>query len=582
MTRDAIHARQQKYVDDVTKRGFDYGLTVADAFIRSIRSLGYRHCGTALDELIDNAIQAGAQNVHVAFGFDASEAKPTALATIDDGAGMVADMLRAAIAWGGTDREASAAGFGRFGYGLPSASVSQGKRFSVYSRADSGNFRVVTLDIDEISSGTYVKNGRVVVPRPKVSKLPPWVTSYVEASFPGGVDAVRTVVVWDKLDRLTWRTASALERNLLQHFGVTYRNYVRKTRIVVNGSTVELIDPLFITPGARFYDLDDERAEAIEPLKVKVKGDDGATLGSITLRMSYMSPTFFRKDKTKKATGKNANARFSVRKDHNGVIVCRLGRQLDVTTRCPLTTFVNNDRSIGLEIDFPPTLDEEFGVTTAKQQVSISDRIWELLRENGFLRELETLRRRYKEEAADAESSFDFAEEGSLRPSEVVIEEVEGRPTQRTTPDSDADANLDREVKRLSKQTGLSPTDIKAAKMAEARARPYKVARESHPEAPFYRLEPMGEQHVLFLNTSHRFFTDIYAAVEGPSGARVRTAIELLLFVLGNCELDAEGSGRFWYASERVEWSKRLAAALARLDDHIEVSPDEPEVADAG
>src|SRR5438270_198838 len=132
--KGVIHARQQHYVDRVTKNGFDYGLTVADAFIRSIRSLGYKHCGTALDELIDNSIEATAENVHIVFGFDGSDAKPVALATVDDGAGMVPDMLRAAVAWGGTDREDSVAGFGRFGYGLPSASVSQGRRFTVLSR----------------------------------------------------------------------------------------------------------------------------------------------------------------------------------------------------------------------------------------------------------------------------------------------------------------------------------------------------------------------------------------------------------------------------------------------------------------
>src|SRR4051812_10329965 len=90
----SLHEQQQQYVDRVTNHGFDFGLTVADAFVRSIRSLGYRHCGTALDELIDNSIEAGAEHVHVAFGFDESDAKPTSIAVIDDGAGMVPDMVR--------------------------------------------------------------------------------------------------------------------------------------------------------------------------------------------------------------------------------------------------------------------------------------------------------------------------------------------------------------------------------------------------------------------------------------------------------------------------------------------------------
>src|ERR1051326_7786733 len=72
----------------LSEAGFDYGLMITNAFVRGIRDIGYRHTGTALDELIDNAIQAGAQNVHIAFGYDGTTAKPTRIAVIDDGHGM--------------------------------------------------------------------------------------------------------------------------------------------------------------------------------------------------------------------------------------------------------------------------------------------------------------------------------------------------------------------------------------------------------------------------------------------------------------------------------------------------------------
>jgi hypothetical protein len=291
-----------------------------------------------------------------------------------------------------------------------------------------------------------------------------------------------------------------------------------------------------------------------------------------------MSPTFFRKDKTKKATGKNANARFSIRKDHNGVIVCRLGRQIVVTTRCPLTTFVNNDRSIGLELNFSPALDGEFGVTTAKQQITVSDRVWDLLKQNGFLRALEGLRRRYREESADADSSFDY-DEVSPRPSEIVMHEVE--EIVGSTTDAAAQLNLERQVDRLAKKAGVSAPKLREALEKEAKERPYRVQRESQPGAPFYRLEQQGGQQVLYLNTAHRFFTDIYARIDGRAGARLRTSLELLLFVVGSCEVDATGSVRFWYASERVEWSKRLTTALAKLEEHFDDGADEPEVPEA-
>jgi hypothetical protein len=51
----------------------------------------------------------------------------------------------------------------------------------------------------------------------------------------------------------------------------------------------------------------------------------------------------------------------------------------------PWTTFVNYDRYWGLELDFPPTLDEFFSITTSKQQIVIQDNVWDILKDNGVL-----------------------------------------------------------------------------------------------------------------------------------------------------------------------------------------------------
>ncbi len=326
-TITAVHKRQQQYVRQIEREGFDYGLTVASAFVRSIRDLGYRSAATALDELVDNSIEAGAANIHIFFGYgqSPSEAKPDRVAIADDGYGMVREMIRAAVVWGGTDRENSRNLFGRYGYGLPSASVSQGQRFTVYSRADAGDFYAVTLDVSRIND--YMVGNRVVVPELTAQALPMWVSLYLADGFPGGFDTARTIVVWDKLDRMTWKTTTALETNLLQHFGVVYRNYLRQVDLIVNGKQVAPIDPLFTTPGHRFYDFDDERAEALPSLRIIVPVDGVSPDPEVELRLAYMPPTFLSKDKTMGAVGKNANPRFPVRRDNHGFVVCRHGRQ---------------------------------------------------------------------------------------------------------------------------------------------------------------------------------------------------------------------------------------------------------------
>ena len=122
---------QRRYAKRMVAEGYDFGLTHGEAFVRGIRDLGYKSTATAIDELIDNSEQAGAQQVHVFF--DDFGRDPTWLAVADDGHGMVPEMIRLAVIWGGTHRENDRKGFGRYGWGLPSASVSIGRRFTVYS-----------------------------------------------------------------------------------------------------------------------------------------------------------------------------------------------------------------------------------------------------------------------------------------------------------------------------------------------------------------------------------------------------------------------------------------------------------------
>ena len=109
-----------------------------------------------------------------------------------------------------------------------------------------------------------------------------------------------TLVLIETIDRLTWRNPATLKTNLLEHFGVIYRNYLRNIRMTVQGTRVEAVDPLFLTPGARYYDLDEERAEELEPIRIDVRDKESKEpKGTITVRFSYMPYTFLRADKTK-------------------------------------------------------------------------------------------------------------------------------------------------------------------------------------------------------------------------------------------------------------------------------------------
>lgn len=582
--KNEVHERQQSYVDRIAAQGFDYGLTVAEAFIESIRDLGYKSTANAINENIDNAGEAGAENIHVAFGYREGSRKPVQLAIMDDGVGMVPGMLRASVVWGGTDRHGSRNLFGRYGYGLPSSAVSQGRRFSVYSRPDDAAFNCVTMDLDEIAEGKYIADGRVQVPEPVQEDLPDFVVEYAEEHFPGGVAALRTVVLWDKLDRLTYRTADGLENHLVETFGVTYRNLIRSLSIAVNGNRVEPVDPLFITEGARFYDLDEDRAEAFEPLTFEVRDRDTRdVLGTVRARFSVMPPTFGRIDKKKEARGKNRNPRAKIYESHNGLIVLRAGREIDVVTKGLPTTFGNYDRYIGLEVDFPASLDEYFGVTTHKQQITLSEAIITLLNQNGIWQTVEKQRRRYREMLGDLNASYDDdslpdgGDKGEdKRPSEMAMEESStldppAPPSERRS--KQADEGKEKAVNELVDK-GVPRDQAEKAIETVEKEQPFRVEIERNPDGPFYRVELRGGQVVLLINSAHLFYTDVYAAVQGKEGAKIRQSLEVLLFVIGKCEIDAVDERALFYTSERIEWSKRLNTALAKLGTYIDLAPD--------
>lgn len=560
-------ARQRSYAKDKDAEGFDFGLTVADAFVRGIRDIGYRDTGRALDELIDNAIQAEASKILVTFGFDkSSDAKPTSIAVVDNGHGMDPEMLRLAVIWGGTHRENDRAGFGRYGYGLPSSCVSQGQRFTVFSLVEDGEMNAVTLDLEEIGDGDYTdENGRIVVPPARPASLPKWVAKAIRDQL--GIDEFShgTVVLIEKLDRLSRKTRNGLERHLLQGIGITYRNFLRHTGIWVGDKRVEPLDPLFTTPGSRFYDLDEDRAEALEDQSFEVKDPDTRkSIGTVKVRYSSIPPSFARVNKSVER-GKN-NARFEILADHNGIIVMREGRQIDVVSQRPWLAVNNDDRYWGCEIDLPATLDEEMSITTSKQRVILSERIWNLLKEKGVLANIAALRRRYDDEKAKARVRREEVKTGQA--SGLAMSAAEKFRTEKApdTPErrQKSQQALEREVDRRAEGSGVDRETVKEQVEREVQETPYKVAEEALKGAPFFRVEQVGPQRVLYLNTAHRFYRDVYAGPE--STARLRSALEIVLFSIGVGEVDAEVDRLLFYETERGAWSTQLEIALAQFE----------------
>jgi hypothetical protein len=378
-----------------------------------------------------------------------------------------------------------------------------------------------------------------------------------------------TVVVIDSLDRLDsgFKTTQALVRHMLEHVGVQYRKMMPEVKIVVDDKEAEPVDPLFLNENARWYDETPIHPEPVDPIQFELAGKDGDK-GIIRIRAVSFPYNFHLKDPEGAISRANHNNRFRIMNANNGIIVCRAGRQIDVVTRLPWTTFVNFDRFWAVEIDFDPILDEHFGITTSKQQIVFSESLIDILKDKGLEKLIEDLRRSMKKSRAKVKAAIERRTK-EARASELAMANAEKLKTRPVNPTPEqakkANENLELQAKKRAETTGESVEKAKEEVQNEAKTRPYKIAFEAMPDGPVYRPERMGPQYRVVINTLHRFYTDVYEVAEKIPG--MKAALEAFFFVLGEAEVDAVGEREKFYKSERVVGSQRLTDVLTELDE---------------
>lgn len=586
--------RQKEYVERQKAKGVGVGIVFQDAFLRGMRDLGYKDPAWALAELIDNSVQAGGTTVEIRFGFgneNRTKAKnPAQIAIVDNGTGMASEMIGYAVRWGGTDREDDRNGFGRFGYGLPSACVSIACRYTVYSKIKGEAWHAVTIDLQQLANASSDPKLTEKLLLSKEVAPPKWLTAKDSG---GAIDLDQlesgTVIVLEDLDRLRkmtgWILVKSLRERLLQQFGLVYRHWIPDVQIHVDGAVCQAVDPLFLLPHARFVDETSVRAQAIAPraFEVEVPGSNGVK-GTVRIRAAYLHPQFSWDTPEELTTSTAKNKRWdSVLKPErglNGLLICREGRQIDVV-QPSWTKFQNNDVYMKIEIDFDPVLDEFFSITTSKQQIRIDESMVEKLMADGknaggLISLLKDMRRQFKDDTdalkakvgqLDTQKQRELASANAMKEAERFKTRTphiseEGR--------EQAERNLNEEVVARSKETGLPPEKAREQVEDEVKTRPWDIEFQSINEGPFYMPKRMGAQKKIVLNTAHPFYSRIYAKAP-PS---VVSALQVLLFVLADGEIEAEGHRQTFYQSERNFWSQGLTHALTSLVSQASLDDD--------
>lgn len=356
--------------------------------IEAMRDNGYKNTATAVAELIDNSIQAGGSKIELMImeKIDYAMANPKAriseIAVLDDGHGMDATVLVAAMQFGNGTRLNDRSGMGRFGMGLPASSISQARRVDVWSWKKSGEVLHTYLDIDDLGEG--------LVPTPGKSEVP---DIWKKASQ--GIGKSGTLIVWSKLDRCVWKTAEALIRNSEFVIGRMYRKFIFDGKVVIrmcafsdtapSTKTIDQFaqanDPGYLlapssTPAP--YDqspLFNQWGEV--PYTVELGGEKHV----VDVRYSLVKP-----DARKVADGSalaGATEFGKHAKRNVGISLVRAGREL-VLDQNLVNSYDPTERWWGVEIEFPPSLDVIFGVTNNKQEARNFASVAELIAAESF------------------------------------------------------------------------------------------------------------------------------------------------------------------------------------------------------
>lgn len=372
------------------------------------RNTGYKSTYNAIAEIVDNSIESSAENVFIIGKQDLvlNQQCIREFAFLDDGNGMSEDIISKCLKLGySTRRERK--GMGRFGVGLPQASYSVSPRVEVYSWTNGiENCNCVFVDWDLVSSGSQTRiEGPFKTNIPdEYKKFSKFQTAEKQYDF----SKHGTLVLWPKCDRVDHKRWNTCKRNIAEDLGRKYRWMLNEG--TVNISTVEINDletfetilpndPLFLMKKSQFcvrencsetdpscqkydeargyvealfepYVTEDNETGIIEPEVYYFDKNGNKCWSKVTIRFSLVKERFYDKAYIAKDPGNLAYGKCAKR--NMGISIVRQNREIDFGDFGYYDDAVKpNHRWWGCEISFSSELDEAFGISNNKQQVTL-------------------------------------------------------------------------------------------------------------------------------------------------------------------------------------------------------------------
>ena len=336
--------------DKGTENEYDIAEPHAAAMIEALRAFGY-NIQTAIADLIDNSISAGAKNVSLTFFWDGSESY---VSIRDDGKGMTEVELIDAMRPGSRNplEEREPDDLGRFGLGLKTASFSQCRRLTVRSRAVSHESGTRCWDLDYVN---HTGEWRLLRSAARGSEARLAELDKMEAG---------TVVLWECMDRIVGGAKTddrkahhrflEMVEDVEKHLAMVFHRFLERPhqlKIWINGLLIEPWNPF----------LSQEKATQFLPEENLYIGSDKVVV------QPYVLPHHSKVDqqtyeKAAGANGWNAHQGFYIYRNERMLVAGDwLGLGLKRDEHCKLAR---------IQVDLPNSMDSDWSIDVKKSRAS--------------------------------------------------------------------------------------------------------------------------------------------------------------------------------------------------------------------
>ena len=619
-------------MDGMNNNTINYNLFGGRRSAEAIRSTGYKTTGNALGEIVDNSIQAGATEVKIIVEVAKFRKHQRVtqnivkIGVLDNGCGMTSDVLRKALLFGEGSHFGEKGGLGKFGVGLPQASLSQGTVLKVWTWQDGPDSAIYT-GYDIYDEEWRAKGSQI--PAPVSDLIPkPW-SRYIDKASSSG-----TLVLWSNLDRLSCTKANTLFEKSEMLIGRMYRRWINDNFVSIEYITIDsdtgdqlesryfrAVDPLFLMSNTVISGLEGDDAPPVDPMFNALEPFEmNITYGDVTskviIRTSYVKDEIAKLVNKKDAAGRTTYGKIAGA--NIGLSIVREGRELELDPNWTMNTSNNRDprhRWWGAEIEFGRDLDDVFGVTNDKQSATALSDAWNVRYEDFRLgsESISDIKERMMEDEPrlcinidvaqtirdlikNAESKIpktNFAYEDKKDP---ITTEVEGKATERINLQkergqvgiSDAGENAPIEERKQELITAMDNMGASKAEIDEVVKnfitygyKFYFVKQKMPGEDAFFTIRADAGLLLIVLNESHPLYDELFASFEYVDSGKdfekeelsemLRSSYSAIKYILASwarLEDIALKEGKRGPSRYRPEWGRQ--AAFLKNDDNLD------------